>query len=248
VFVTLKKDYLGHKAGATLDIHEESVAQALIAQGICKAVQGDPYGPLMAKALEASITGLSAQLDKVINKALEEFAKAQAKSRKNAVPEIFGAGAGGDPLHSFGNFCLCVAQKNHKRLEEHYKTYLVDGMGQKAALAEGSGSTGGYIVPPDFYQQLLALIVENAIIRPRAWVQPMGSATLQFPYLDVTTVQSAGVSPFTGGVQMYWTSEAQTRTEGGGGRRLVHGVTHRQPAGLLSPGGGDSRSCWTTAR
>jgi HK97 family phage major capsid protein len=41
----------------------------------------------------------------------------------------------------------------------------------------------------------------------------MGSATLQFPYLDVTTVQSAGVTPFTGGVQMYWTSEAQTRTE-----------------------------------
>jgi hypothetical protein len=33
VFVTLKKDYLGHKAGATLDIHEESVAQALVAQG-----------------------------------------------------------------------------------------------------------------------------------------------------------------------------------------------------------------------
>jgi hypothetical protein len=41
----------------------------------------------------------------------------------------------------------------------------------------------------------------------------MGSATLQFPYLDVTTVQSAGVTPFAGGVQMYWTSEAQTRTE-----------------------------------
>jgi HK97 family phage major capsid protein len=213
VFVNLKRDYLGHKAGATLDVHEEEVARALVAQGICEAVQGDPYGPLMAKALEASVQGLSAQLDKVINKALEEFARAQAKSRKNAVPEIFGPGGEGDPLHSFGNFCLCVAQKNHKRLEEHYKTYMVDGTGQKAAMAESSGSTGGYIVPPDFYQQLLALIAENAIMRPRAWVQPMGSATLQFPYLDVTTVQSAGVSPFFGGVQMYWTSEAQTRTE-----------------------------------
>jgi hypothetical protein len=41
----------------------------------------------------------------------------------------------------------------------------------------------------------------------------MASATLQIPYLDVTTVQSAGVSPFFGGVQMYWTAEAQTRTE-----------------------------------
>jgi hypothetical protein len=41
----------------------------------------------------------------------------------------------------------------------------------------------------------------------------MGGATLQIPNLDVTTVQSAGVSPFFGAVQMYWTAEAQTRTE-----------------------------------
>ena len=36
---------------------------------------------------------------------------------------------------------------------------------------------------------------------------------MQIPYLDITTAQSAGVSPFFGGVQMYWTAEAQTRTE-----------------------------------
>src|SRR5260370_17718337 len=41
----------------------------------------------------------------------------------------------------------------------------------------------------------------------------MARATLQFPCLDGTTAQSAGVSPFFGGVQMYWTAEAQTRTE-----------------------------------
>src|SRR3954454_3001992 len=41
----------------------------------------------------------------------------------------------------------------------------------------------------------------------------MASATLQFPFLDITTVQAAGVTPFFGGVQMYWTAEAQTRTE-----------------------------------
>src|SRR5207302_3983153 len=50
-------------------------------------------------------------------------------------------------------------------------------------------------------------------IRPRAFVLPMGGATMQIPFLDVTTVQSAGVAPFFGGVQMYWTAEAQTRTE-----------------------------------
>ena len=73
--------------------------------------------------------------------------------------------------------------------------------------------TGGYTVPPEFYRQLLAIIEEQTFIRPRAFVQPMASATLQFPFLDVTTAQAAGVTPFFGGVQMYWTAEAQTRTE-----------------------------------
>src|SRR5262249_23091286 len=65
----------------------------------------------------------------------------------------------------------------------------------------------------EFYQQLLTIKAEETFVRPRAFVMPMGSATLQLPYLDVTTVQSAGVSPLFGGVQMYWTAEAQTRTE-----------------------------------
>ncbi len=72
---------------------------------------------------------------------------------------------------------------------------------------------GGYTVPPDYRQELMALMAEDTFIRPRAFVMPMGSATMQLPYLDVTTVQSAGVSPLFGGVQMYWTAEAQTRTE-----------------------------------
>jgi HK97 family phage major capsid protein len=91
---------------------------------------------------------------------------------------------------------------------------IVNAWQTKAALGESSGVTGGYTVPPEFYQQLMTLIAENSFIRPRAFVLPMASATLQLPYLDVTTVQSAGVSPFFGGVQMYWTAEAQH----GGGR------------------------------
>ncbi len=41
----------------------------------------------------------------------------------------------------------------------------------------------------------------------------MQSATLQAPYIDTTTPQAAGVSPYFGGVQMKWTGEAQTATE-----------------------------------
>ena len=105
-----------------------------------------------------------------------------------------------------------MARNDRGYLEKHYGS-VFNAWHTKAALGESAGVTGGYTVPPDFYDQLLAIIEEAAFIRPRAFVQPMASATLQFPYLDVTTAQSAGVSPFFGGVQMNWTAEAQTRTE-----------------------------------
>src|SRR5207249_2415959 len=108
---------------------------------------------------------------------------------------------GGDPKRSFGDFCLAVARSDRKYLEKHYDSHFVE-YSAKAALAEASGVAGGYIVPPEFYNQLAALVAENAIIRPRAFVQPLAGATLVYPYLDVTTVQAPGVSPFFGGVQM----------------------------------------------
>jgi HK97 family phage major capsid protein len=216
MFIQLKQPYFNKPAGERVDV-DEAHARSLIAQGIAEAVPGDPLGELVAKQVGAALGNLTPALDAAVNAALQRFADAQTKSRRNAVPAIFGDGSTGDPQHNFGDFCLAVASQNHKRLDEIYRTYQTDAKGDrihgKAAMGESSGATGGYVVPPEFYRQLLALIAEETFIRPRAFVQPMASATLQFPYLDVTTAQAAGVSPFFGGVQMAWTEEAQTRTE-----------------------------------
>src|SRR5262249_3690253 len=109
---------------------------------------------------------------------------------------------------SSGNWLLQFAHNGEPYLEKPYGTVRT-----KAAMAEGSGTAGGYLVPPEFYQGLMQVVAEQTFFRKRAFVQPMAAATLMFPYLDVTTVQAAGVSPFFGGVQMTWTEEAQTRTE-----------------------------------
>jgi HK97 family phage major capsid protein len=212
MFVTLLKDYFGQQAGATVDIPDDAAALGLINNGTVKKVEGDPYGPLMQKAMETSLATLTKNIDQIITTAVQEVAKAQTLSRKNAVPLIFGQDGEGDPKKTFGDFCVAVARKDNPYLEKHYGSTFNQWQ-TKAALGEASGVTGGYTVPPEFYRQLLAIIEENAFIRPRAFIQPMGSATLQFPYLDVTTAQSAGVSPFFGGLQMAWTAEAQTRTE-----------------------------------
>jgi HK97 family phage major capsid protein len=216
MFIQLKQPYFGKAVGERVDV-DPAHAQSLLQQGVAEAVAGDPLNDLIGQGMEKMLGHLTTGLDNAITEALKQFASAQSQARKHAVPAIFGEGATGDPNHNFGDFCLCLATGNRKRLEEEYRSYPVDEKGgrlqTKAALAESGGVTGGYVVPPDFYQQLLAIVAENTFIRPRAWVQPMASATLQFPYLDITTVQSAGVSPFFGGVQMYWTEEAQTRTE-----------------------------------
>jgi HK97 family phage major capsid protein len=214
MFVQLTKEFLGRKPGERIDV-SESDAQHLIAQQVATPVADDLITPAVSRALEGVFTKFTQSLDGIINASLKAFQDAQGQARRHSVPLIFGDGGSGDPSKNFGDFCVCVATGNRKRLEEEYGSYQVDNKGvrTKAALGESSGLTGGYVVPPDFYDKLLAIIAENTFIRPRAFVQPMTSATLQFPYLDVTTVQSAGVSPFFGGVQMYWTEEAQTRTE-----------------------------------
>jgi len=108
-----------------------------------------------------------------------------------------------------------VAGRMSIQVGAHYleKTYKQSSFQTKAALGESSGVTGGYTVPPELFEQLMTIVAELAIIRPRAFVIPMAGASLQIPYLDITTAQSAGVSPFFGGLQMYWTAESQTRTE-----------------------------------
>jgi HK97 family phage major capsid protein len=141
------------------------------------------------------------------------------------VPAIFGNGKAGDPKHNFGDW-LChaikaVCGKGREPIEaaDHLAKYYgqddidAKAYAQKAALGESSGVTGGYTVPTQFSDQIQSLMAEDTFIRPRAFVQPMTSAVMAIPYLDITTPQPAGVSAFFGGMQAAWTAEAQTRTE-----------------------------------
>jgi len=84
---------------------------------------------------------------------------------------------------------------------------------RKTALAEGSGQTGGYIIPPQFMNELLTIAAEDGFIEQRAKVIPMNSRTAQWPMLDITTAQTAGTSPYFGGILAQWQPEAATINE-----------------------------------
>jgi HK97 family phage major capsid protein len=79
---------------------------------------------------------------------------------------------------------------------------------RKVALAEGSGQTGGYTVPPQFMNELLTIAAEDGFIEQRAKVVPMNTRTMQWPMLDITAVQAAGTTPYFGGVLASWQPEA----------------------------------------
>ena len=90
---------------------------------------------------------------------------------------------------------------------------LPNGVVRKTALAEGSGITGGYLVPPQYMAELLTIAAEVAWIEPLAKVVPMNTRTMSWPMLDITTSYGTNVTPYYGGVYMAWQPEAASINE-----------------------------------
>jgi hypothetical protein len=127
--------------------------------------------------MEQAFAGFQKGKGAVINAQLTAFQNAQAKSRRNAVPIIFGEGGDGDTHgKTFGDWLVQVAILGSPKASPQAKSAAIDRIEkvyssgfntwQKAAMADSSGTTGGYTVPPDFYQSLLA-IQGNGVGKPQ---------------------------------------------------------------------------------
>ena len=210
MFIKLVKDYFGQKAGCQVAV-DEVVGKALVEQKVGEAVANDPLAPLMQKSMEGMLANLTNCLNQTIDATLKQFADAQTKSKKNGVPAIFGQGGDGDPKKTFGNFLIALRGKDTKSLEDMGSRFVEwDGVEKKTTMTTQTGTTGGYLVPTQFYAKLMALVTEMSIVRSRATIIPMTSRVTQIPALDVTTPQAAGDTAFLGGVVARWTEEATT--------------------------------------
>lgn len=112
------------------------------------------------------------------------------------------------------NYGFEQLEKEHQI--QSYSSWVTKGLTgevRKAALAEASGTTGGYVIPPQFMSELLTIAAEDGFIEPRAKIIPMNARSVEWPMLDITTAQSAGVSPYFGGIVGYWQPEAATINE-----------------------------------
>ena len=76
------------------------------------------------------------------------------------------------------------------------------------ALEEGSLSAGGYLVPEEFSARILEKSLEDSIVRPRAFIQPMASNRIVIP-ADVDTNHQTN---YFGGITIYRPGESGQKT------------------------------------
>jgi len=73
---------------------------------------------------------------------------------------------------------------------------------------EGQDSMGGFTVPTDFYDEIMAVALEESIVRPRARVVPCNSNATKIP----TIVDTTHASTVYGGFACAWKTEAEALT------------------------------------
>lgn len=109
---------------------------------------------------------------------------------------------------SFGEFLGAIdtyAKTNKRDARLQYMD------GETKDLAEGVGSTGGFLVPTQQLNQMYAAASPMAIVKPRATVIPMSARQITVPVLDQTGT-TAGTFHWFGGLQVYWQAEASLIT------------------------------------
>lgn len=111
-------------------------------------------------------------------------------------------------VHAKGIHAASASVEALEKMGAYGVRYGEDERVVKTALAESSGTTGGYGVPPQFLQELMRYSAENQVLGSRARKIPMASRTLTIPSLDHTTVYGAGITPFLAGVQSAWGAES----------------------------------------
>jgi HK97 family phage major capsid protein len=134
-----------------------------------------------------------------MNKALDRFATARQGAKRFHAETI---GAGVNPARCLGDWLTRVRKGDHRGIKRYYPT------SKKTALAESSGTTGGYTVPVDLQETLIRDLSTGSLFRQYgAYVRPMRTATLELPVLDVVTAQAAGTAPYFGGALLQWQEE-----------------------------------------
>jgi len=97
---------------------------------------------------------------------------------------------------------------------------------ERKDLVENIGASGGFLVPTEFYSQLMSVDPESQIVRSRATKIRMRRRQVDIPVLNQAGT-TAGIPHWFGGMQFYWTEEAGQKTETNASFKKVSLVAHK---------------------
>ena len=162
----------------------------------------------LEKKLDTKLSALSQDVEAGVLKKIREETKeqfAELKKSRDFTPEtgktvskyarlqpFIDIGGGDESMpevtRAFSGFAKAVQMREHGRA-------LPDTVVK--AMGETQGSTGGFFVPIEFKNELLKLIIEGQVVRPRATVIPMQTDLARIPRI----VDSSHASSIHGGVK-----------------------------------------------
>lgn len=206
----------------TVTLSQEQFDQ-LLAKG--KTLDGSgviaqPPAPAPEIVEDPAMKAIQDQMDEILELIA---ANAPAKDAGYISPDSDG---NEDPSKTFGDFLYSIRTGKSDRLKSVYGSKRT-----KTALAEGAGTTGGYLVPTEFSNAIIAKVGDFSVLRRAGGqVVPMARRTREIPALDIETAPSAGDTAFAGGVIAYYTAEAGLITESEPKFRLIELVAHKLAA------------------
>ena len=209
MFIELTKEWQGRKPGERLDLADAD-GKVLIAQNEARAVENDS----ISAAIDSAMKKAEENFSRAIDAKLKEFAQAAGQVAQERGAGHLRAGRRRRSQEELRRLLPGRRPQGHALPRKALRQPASTPGTPRRPWARRAASPAATPCRPISIASSCAIIEENTFIRPRAFVQPMASATPAVPVpRHHHRPESAGVSPFFGGVQMNWTAEAQTRTE-----------------------------------
>lgn len=132
----------------------------------------------------------------------EVFAQQQVKRAKQKGVRAIGWGESGF-LNDVFISCCSPGPDAEARMEKHGSKPV-----NKTAMSGASGGVGGYTIPAQYSDQLLAAAIEESFIAPMCTTLPMTARSAYIPVLKQSGSIPTDGTAFIGGVSLSWTEEA----------------------------------------
>lgn len=136
-----------------------------------------------------------------------------------AASSVGGTTQRGSDFKHFGEFLTAVQMMTHDKIPDDRLVKWRDTAEVNAAQRPGAskdmsgttGSAGGFLIPVEQLNELMAIQAVNNFVRQRATILPMTRRQILIPLLDQTDTTS-GIPHWFGGLRAYWMEEAALKT------------------------------------